>query len=227
METKKTKKADLKNKSTLFLQTGFVIALGIVFAAFQWSVEDNTFDIDFDTQLSGNFEDVLPPVTRPEQQEQKKEEPPKVIETLVLADNEADDIDDIFMEDTEGSEDIVVDLVPMDTEEIDESEPEFFYIVEDMPKYPDGDAGLLKDIMSNIVYPEIAKENGIQGRVFVDFMVNKSGQVINVKIKRGVDPSLDAEALRVVKNLKNWTPGKQRGKAVKVAFTVPINFKLN
>ena len=86
---------------------------------------------------------------------------------------------------------------------------------------------MMKFIQKNVRYPAIAKEYGIQGKVFVQFIVDKSGAVTNVKIVRGVDKHLDAEAVRVVKSLPKYKPGKQRGKPVRVMFTIPINFTLN
>ena len=87
-------------------------------------------------------------------------------------------------------------------------------------------AKLMQYLGKNTKFPQIAKENGIQGRVFIQFVINKTGKVVNVEVVRGVDPYLDKEALRVVKAMPKWKPGKQRGKAVKVSYIVPINFKL-
>lgn len=101
-----------------------------------------------------------------------------------------------------------------------------YSIVEEMPEYPGGDKALRNEIAEKIKYPEEARKKGIQGKVFVTFVVDEQGAVTNVKIARGVDPSLDNEALRVISTLKTWKPGKEKGKAVKVAFTVPINFAL-
>ena len=103
---------------------------------------------------------------------------------------------------------------------------EFFMVVENMPEFPGGDLGLMKYIKKNIKYPKIAKDNNITGKVYVSFIVDKSGSATNVKIVRGVDDNLDAEAIRVIKSLPKYKPGKQRGKAVRVMFTIPINFKL-
>ena len=102
-----------------------------------------------------------------------------------------------------------------------------FFIVEDMPEFPGGDEALRKYIANALSYPEIAQEKKIQGKVYVSFVVEKDGSVGDAKIARGVDPSLDKEALRVVKNLPTWKPGKQRGEPVRVSYTVPINFALN
>ena len=103
---------------------------------------------------------------------------------------------------------------------------EVFFIVEEMPEFPEGQLGLRKFIAQTIKYPVAAQENGIQGKVFVNFVVGKDGSVKNAKIFRGVDPSLDKEALRVVNSLPKWKPGKQKGEEVAVSYTVPINFVL-
>jgi len=103
---------------------------------------------------------------------------------------------------------------------------EFFMVVENMPEFPGGDLGLMKYIKKNIKYPPIAKDNNITGKVYVSFIVDKSGSATNVKIVRGVDENLDAEAIRVIESLPKYKPGKQRGKAARVMFTIPINFKL-
>jgi len=102
-----------------------------------------------------------------------------------------------------------------------------FFIVEEMPEYPGGDEALRNDLAANIKYPDEAKKAGIQGKVYVTFVVDEQGNVTKAKIARGVDPSLDKESLRVVNGLKTWKPGKEKGKAVKVAYTIPINYALD
>ncbi len=106
------------------------------------------------------------------------------------------------------------------------SDEQVFFIVEDMPEFPGGEISLRKYIARSIVYPEIAVENGIQGKVYVSFVVTRNGTVANAKIARGVNPELDKEALRVVNSLPKWKPGKQKGQVVNVSYTVPINFSL-
>jgi len=110
--------------------------------------------------------------------------------------------------------------------EEDVKEDEVFYIVEEMPAFPGGDAALLSYLARQVKYPVVAQENGIQGKVLVNFVVNTDGSITNAKIARPVDPSLDKEALRVVNGLPKWKPGKQGGKPVRVSYTVPINFVL-
>jgi TonB family protein len=106
------------------------------------------------------------------------------------------------------------------------SDDHVFFIVEDMPEFPGGESSLRKYIANSIIYPEVAVRKGIQGKVYVTFVVTKSGSIANARIARGVDPDLDREALRVVNGLPKWMPGKQRGQAVNVSYTVPINFSL-
>jgi TonB family protein len=107
-----------------------------------------------------------------------------------------------------------------------DSDEQVFFIVEEMPEFPGGELALRKYIANTIKYPEVAQTNGIQGKVYVTFVVSKDGAVANAKIARGVDPSLDREALRVVNSLPKWKAGKQRGETVNVSYTVPINFVL-
>jgi protein TonB len=95
-----------------------------------------------------------------------------------------------------------------------------------MPTFPGGDGELFKFLSNNVKYPVIAQENGIQGRVICQFTVNKDGSIVDVVVVRSVDPSLDKEAIRVIKSMPNWSPGKQRGKPVRVKYTLPVNFKL-
>ena len=128
--------------------------------------------------------------------------------------------DEIEIEDTESDEDVEIEIEEEDDEE-------FFMVVENMPEFPGGDLGLMKYIQKNVKYPAIAKEYNITGKVYVSFIVDKKGSVTNVKIVRGVDKNLDAEAMRVVKSLPKYKPGKQRGESVRVMFTIPINFTLN
>ena len=102
-----------------------------------------------------------------------------------------------------------------------------FFTVEEMPEYPGGEEALRNDLAANIKYPDEAKKAGIQGKVYVSFVVDEQGKVTDAKIARGVDPSLDKESLRVINELKTWKPGKEKGKVVKVAYTVPINYALD
>ena len=143
--------------------------------------------------------------------------PPEIIEIVM---DEVEIENEIEIEDTESDEDEEIEIEQ-------EDDNDFFMVVENMPKFPGGDLGLMKYIQQNVKYPPIAKEYNITGKVYVSFIVDKSGSVTNVKIVRGVDKNLDAEAMRVVKSLPKYKPGKQKGKFVRVKFTIPINFTLN
>ena len=105
-------------------------------------------------------------------------------------------------------------------------ETKTFTVVEQMPMYPGGDAALMGYLRDNIKYPTVAAENGVQGRVVVGFVVERDGSITDVNILRGVDPSLDREAMRVVKSMPRWNPGKQNGSAVRVKYQVPVSFRL-
>ncbi len=102
-----------------------------------------------------------------------------------------------------------------------------YYQVDEMPEYPGGEEALKKFIADNIKYPEEARKNGITGKVYVSFIVDKTGEVRDAQVARGVDPSLDKESLRVINQLERFKPGKQDGKPVKVAYTIPINYALD
>ena len=143
--------------------------------------------------------------------------PPEVIEIV----EDEEEIEEIILEDTETDEEEEIEM------EIMEVDDEVFTVVENMPEFPGGDVGFLKYIQKNVKYPPIAKEYGVTGKVYVYFEVNKSGSVKNARIVRGVDKYLDAEALRVVRSLPKYKPGRQRGKPVRVQYTIPINFTLN
>ena len=101
-----------------------------------------------------------------------------------------------------------------------------FDVVEEMPSFPGGQGALMSYLASNIKYPVVAQENGVQGRVIVSFVVERDGSISDVKVARSVDPSLDREAQRVVKSMPRWKPGKQNGSAVRVKYTVPVVFRL-
>jgi protein TonB len=226
MELKKTPKADLENKRNIFVQLGLVISLGIVFTAF--NINDSVKSADTLGELTvQTIEDEVIPITRQETPPPPPPPPPpKVIEILTIIDDDVELEEEFEFESTEADDATIIDAVPVITEEEPEEDTEVFVIVEDMPEFPGGELALRQWISNNVKYPVIAAENGVQGKVYVTFVVDRDGSVTNARIARGVDPSLDQEALRVVNNLPKWKPGKQRGKPVRVSYTVPINFQL-
>ena len=137
--------------------------------------------------------------------------------------------DELEIEDTEATDKTAITAVMQvsnNKEEEEKEETPVFFIVEEMPDFPGGQLALRKFIAQAIKYPVIAQENGIQGKVFVNFVVEKDGSVTKATIARGVDPSLDKEALRVVNSLPKWKPGRNKGEVVAVSYTLPINFVL-
>ena len=227
MELKKSPKADLENKRNIFVQIGLVIALGITLFAFEWTTKVEQAS-SLGTMTGQEVEDEIIPITRQEEvKPPPPPPPPKVVEVLTIVDDDTEIDDELEIEDTEADDQTVIDIAPViQTEEEEEEEAQVFFIVEEMPEFPGGELALRKFIAQSIKYPVIAQENGIQGKVYVNFVVDKDGSVTAAKVARGVDPSLDKEAMRVVNSLPKWKPGKQRGKAVKVSYTVPINFVL-
>ncbi|MBN2612425.1 MAG: energy transducer TonB [Bacteroidales bacterium] len=223
MEVKKTKQADLEKKRILFLEIGLVVVLAIVLAAFEWSTrpqEQNIFNVA--SEDVGDEEQI--PITRPQDQPPPPPPaPPQVFELNIVEDDvELDDQLELANMDADVNQE--VQFVEFNEEEEEEVA---FIIVEDMPTFQGGDQNTFRTwIQQNLKYPEIAAENGISGKVYVNFVVNREGNVVDAKVVRGVDPSLDQEALRVVRSSPKWSPGKQRGKPVKVQFTFPIVFVL-
>jgi protein TonB len=228
MELKKSKAADLEKRKGMFLEIGLVVTLAIVLVAFEWTKgEDKGIDENVVSEIQ--FEDEMMQITRREEPKpEPKPEQPKVAEVLDIVDDDVE-IDDEFDFDMEATSDSEYDFTSMMGDEGEEIvEEEVFYIVEDMPTFNGGDPAteFRKYIAQNLQYPEIAAENGVSGRVIVQFAVSKTGQIVDAIVVRSVDPALDKEAIRVVMSSPKWTPGKQRGKAVKVLFTFPINFVL-
>ena len=227
MEIKKSEKANLDKNRGLFFQIGVIVALSIVLISFEWTSKESSKD---DTQMVQEiqFEDEMMQITRREEPKpEPKPETPKVAEVLDIVDDDVE-IEDDFDFDMEADNNTEYDFTTMlgDDEEIEEEE--IFYIVEDMPTFNGGDPSteFRKYIAQNLQYPEIAAENGVSGRVIVQFAVDKTGKVVGAIVVRSVDAALDKEAMRVIFSSPKWTPGKQRGKAVKVLFTFPINFVL-
>ncbi len=229
MEIKKYPKVDLDRYHNFLLEIGLILALGICYAALEWKTkikETNNFD-----QLTvGETESEIIPITRQEEvRPPDLPPPPKVVEILNIVSNDVKLDKELELETTEADEKTEINVVPIviQTEKEEEKEESpIFYVVEEMPEFPGGEMALRKFIANAIKYPVIAQENGIQGKVYVSFVVGKDGNVSDAKVIRGIDPSLDKEALRVVNSLPRWKPGKQRGEPVRVSFSVPISFVL-
>ena len=230
MEIKKTPKADLENKKLLFREIGLMISLAAVLVAFEWSSKDKeSSTIQAGPQAAVEVENV--PVTQqetPPPPENIRE--PVVSDVLQIVNNDIKVASTILTtEDVKGVGVDIKDYVVTQAapEEASDNEVIPFAIVEEKPKFQGGDQNdFTKWVFGHIEYPEIAKENGVQGRVTLQFTVDTDGSVKNVSVLRGVDASLDKEAVRVVSSSPKWTPGRQRNKNVKVRYTFPVIFQL-
>ena len=227
MEVKKSPKADLEKKKSTGLLIGYVLALAVMFIAFEWSERDKVINVDLGMS-DFVFEEEIIPIT--EQEEQKAPPPPpeapKAEEIIEIAENDADVEETTIQASDETDKAVEVKYVPVEVEEEEVEEQQIFQVVEEMPEFPGGMAECMKWLGKNMKYPTISQENGVQGRVIVQFVVNRDGSIVDAVVARGVDPYLDKEALRVVGLMPKWKPGKQRGKAVRVKYTLPVMFRL-
>lgn len=227
MEIKKTPKADLESKKPTWLLIGYVIVLACMFVAFEWTQRDYKIDTS-QAVTDAVFEEEMIPIT--EQEEKVAPPPPEapsIAETLEIVDDQADVEETDIASSEETGQKVEVKYVPVAVEEEAPEEQTIFEVVEQMPEFPDGGmAGLMRYLSKNIKYPTIAQENGTQGRVTVQFVVNKDGSIVDARVLRGVGPYLDKEAIRVISSMPKWKPGMQRGKPVRVKYTVPVMFRL-
>lgn len=226
MEIKKSPKADLESKKTVFMQIGLVVVLSLVLIAFEWTSTDVSVDMSLQDEAVEVEEEIIPITRQEEVKPPPPPPPPKAADILTIVDDDVELEEELEIMDTEMDENAMVDFSDITVEEEQRDTGEIFMIVEEMPEFPGGQAALQKYLASSVKYPVIAQENGIQGRVYIQFVINTKGEVTNATVLRGVDPSLDREALRVVEAMPKWKPGKQRNRPVRVSYTVPINFVL-
>ncbi len=225
MEEKKSPKANLENKKLMFMQIGLIISLIIAWLAFEHKSYDKR---EIDPSLLRQTEVVeeeMVEITKQEEQKPQPVEMPKQTTQLEIVDDDVE-VEDIEINAEMDQNEVMEEYVAPEIEEEDVVEQEVFTIVEEMPSYPGGEAKMYEYLGKNIKYPQIARESGIQGRVFVNYVVEPDGSVSNVKVLRGIGGGCDEEAMRVVKAMPKWKPGKQRGKAVRVSYTLPVVFKL-
>lgn len=228
MEVKKSPKADLEGKKTTNLLIGAILTLAILFIGFEWSERDKK--VTTDTGIAEvEFEEEIIPITEQEQPQQAPPPPeaPKAEEVIEIMDNDSKVEESTIQASDDTQAAVEVKYTPVEVEEEEVDEQQIFTIVEEQPEFPGGMAECYKWIGKNLQYPTISAENGVQGRVTVNFVVNADGSIVDVKVLRGVDPYLDKEAIRVVSKMPKWKPGKQRGKAVRCSFNLPVRFKLN
>ena len=227
MEVKKSPKADLEGKKTSNLLIGAILTLSVLFIGFEWSERDKKVTTDTGLQ-EVVFEEEIIPITEQEQPKQAPPPPeaPKVEEVLEIMDNDSEVEESTIQASDDTQAAVEVKYTPVEVEEEEVEEQQIFQVVEEMPEFPGGMGECMKFLSKNIKYPTISQENGVQGRVIVQFVVNTDGSIVEPVVMRGVDPYLDKEALRVIKMMPKWSPGKQRGKPVRVKYTVPVMFRL-
>ena len=229
MEYKKSEKANLENKKLLFVEIGLVVSLLITYLAFEWtSKETSTAVLEDTTEILVEEEIISTNIDTPPPPPAAAPKIPVLSDQIDIVDDEIELEDDMFMnlEDDSSLGVEIMDYVEVE-EEVVEEEAIPFQLIEDRPKFQGGDASnFSKWVNQRLVYPEIAKENGVQGRVMLQFTIEKDGSLTKVKVLRGVDPSLDKEAVRVVSTSPKWSPGKQRDRAVPVTYTFPVVFQL-
>lgn len=226
MQVKKSQKASLEDKKIIYVLMGFVFVLSVCYVAFEWIEKEVTKYEVADTDFL--FEEEVE-IQQTSQQETTPPPPPPAVQEVEVLNVVEDDVETESIEiNTEDEKDVEVVIAPPVEAPVEEEEEEVvFVVVETMPEFPGGQQALFKYLSENVKYPVIAQENGIQGRVICQFVVNKDGAIVDVEVVRsGGDPSLDKEAVRVIKSMPKWNPGKQRGKAVRVKYTVPVNFRL-
>lgn len=234
MEIKKSLSADLEGKKGTGWLMGLVLALAAMFVAFEWTQHDKKNVMEEPVFTVAFEEDMIPITQQPEVATPPPASAPKVAEILNIVDDETE----LVEEEVETSEEVNQAIVSVPgtgattvatgpvapvVEEVDET---IYDIVEENPKFPGGEEACMKWLADNIKYPTICVEQGIQGRVYAQFVVNRDGSIVDIKIVRSPDPYLSKEAERVLKIMPRWSPGKQRGKPVRVKFSLPVMFRL-
>ena len=227
MELKKNPKADLEKRRGLYLEIGLVVVLVATLVAFNVKSYDKEEKEQFERMVSEEQEEIiiqtqeqeLPPPPPPEQ--------PEVTTEFEVVEDDAEVTNELVVnaEVTDDTKNIEITPVVVDEEE-EEEEQQIFTVVENDPEFPGGMEALYKYLAQNIKYPQLARDNNITGRVYVTFVVERDGSITGCRVLRDIGGGCGQEAIRVVKSMPKWTPGKQRGKAVRVQFNLPVNFNL-
>ena len=236
MEIKKSKKADLEKTRGTSMLIGYIVALAVMFAAFEWTTRDYVETEPVVYAAYAQMEEEIVPITQPifTAAPPPPADAPQVAEILDIVENDEEIVEE-KIETSESTTEAISGPVaqvsgpvatgPVVVEEASD-EGEIFQVVEQMPEFTGGMQALMAYLSKNIKYPSVAQDNGIQGRVLVSFVVNKDGSIVDPEVIKSVDAALDKEAMRVIKAMPKWNPGKQRGKPVRVKYTVPVLFRL-
>lgn len=233
MEPKKNPKADVGKNSSLYFVIGLAAVLALVYGAMEWKKYDKANDYDISMNVEDQLDEEVPMT---EQIKTPPPPPPPAAPEVIEVVEDEEEVEETVIESTETSqEEEVIEIEEVEVDEVEEDISVPFAVIEDVPVFPGCENAKDKKacfqekmqdhIRKNFRYPEIAQEMGVQGRVSVIFVIQKDGSIGNIRM-RGPDKNLEAEALRIIEKLPKMTPGKQRGRAVKVPFSIPITFKL-
>ncbi|WP_339712275.1 energy transducer TonB [uncultured Kriegella sp.] len=233
MEPKKNPKADIGRNSGLYFVVGLTLTMLLVYGALEWKTYDKTNDYDISMNVDDDLDEEVPMT---EQIKTPPPPPPPAAPEIIEVVEDEEEVEETVIESTETSqEEEIIEVEDVAVEEEIEDVDVPFAVIEDVPIFPgcenESDKRLCfnkmmqKHISKNFRYPEIAQEMGIQGRVSVMFVIQKDGSIGGVRM-RGPDKNLEKEAARIIDKLPKMTPGKQRGRAVRVPFSIPITFKL-
>lgn len=224
MKTFKNQQNDPESYRTIYFQVGVIIALLCVLYAFEYKSYEH-HEVSIIDRTVDNTIEVMIPITK--QPEEKTSPPPQPTIRITISDD-PDIIDEDLLLDATADQDTPFDWVPVDEPDEPIVEPLDIpiYIAEYQPTFSGGSGALNEFINDNIIYPELAKELGITGKVYVDFVVEKDGSLSNISIKRGIGGGCDEESLRLIESMPKWNPGMQNGRPVRVMLTLPIKFTL-
>ncbi|MBQ0007537.1 MAG: energy transducer TonB [bacterium] len=229
MELKKSAGANLEDKRLTYVLIGLVMSLSLLYVAFEWTESEIvvaeitdvlTEEFEEELEIEQTMQEETPPPPEPE------EIPEEVIEEITIVEDDKKVEATNFTSEDNSKTAVQIVQTPVVVEAEEEEEDKIFQVVEEQPSFPGGTEALMKYFQSNIRYPVMAQEMGIQGKVICQFTVRKDGSIGDVVVLRSADKALDAEAIRLVSKMPKWKPGKQRGKAVHCKFTVPVVFKL-
>ena len=228
MELKKNPKADLENRRGLYLEIGLVVILVAALVAFNIkSYDQEQVEVVQRTAID-EVEDVIIQTQQEELPTPPPPEQPEVTTELNDIEDDAESQNEVDMSSFQRQEEATnIEITPVKIEEEEEEDEQvIFQVVENDPEFPGGIEALMKYLQQNIKYPQLARENNITGKVYVTFVVERDGSVTGVRVLRDIGGGCGQEAVRVVKSMPKWTPGKQRGKAVRVQYNLPVNFSL-
>lgn len=233
MEPKKNPKADITRNSGLYFAIGLAFTMFVVWRALEWKKYDESANYDIALNIEDQLDEEVPMT---EQIKTPPPPPPPSAPEVIEVVEDEEEVEETIIESTETSQDDeVIEIEEVEVDEIDEDISVPFAVIEDVPIFPGCEGAsdkkacfqeqMQKHIRKHFRYPEIAQEMGVQGRVNVMFVIQRDGSIGGIRM-RGPDKNLEAEALRIIELLPDMTPGKQRGRAVKVPFSIPITFRL-